>query len=102
MLPIRPVEPVPPYEPGPMPPRTPVQALLGFGAVALGVGLLQVFPLLLLSKYVALGALALSRIARFPKRYEGRPMALAAVILGLLEALAYGVFAAAQAAGLIG
>lgn len=97
-----------------MPPRTPVQALLGFGAVALGVGLLQVFPLLLLSKYVALGgamcglvaaalgALALSRIARFPKRYEGRPMALAAVILGLLEALAYGVFAAAQAAGLIG
>lgn len=114
MLPIKPVEPVPPYDPGPMPPRTPLLALLGFGAVALGVSLLQVFPVLLLSHYVALGgalcglvaaalgALALARIARNPKRYEGRPMAIAAIILGLLEALGYAVFAALQAARIFG
>jgi hypothetical protein len=99
--PIRPVEPVPPYERGPMPPRTSPFALFGIGAVALGITLAQVLPLLLLSRYLvligvacgllgaALGLAALGQIARFPKRIEGRPMAIAAVVLGLLEALGY-------------
>lgn len=104
MQPIRPVQPVPPYDPGPMPPRTPVAALLGFGAVALGLSLLQIFPLLLLARFTALGGVvcgligaalglvALAQIARLPKRYQGRPMAIAATVLGLLEALGYGLF----------
>jgi hypothetical protein len=106
MQPVRPVQPVPPYDPGPMPPRTPAAALLGFGAVALGLALLQVFPLLLLARYTALGgvvcglvgaalgATALLRIARLPKRFQGRPMAIAALVLGLLEALGYTTFIA--------
>ena len=101
MPPIRPVEPVPPYDPGPMPPRTSPFALLGIGAVAFGLSTIVVLPALLLVRYlalvgivcglaaVALGLLALGQIARFPKRIEGRPMALAAVSLGLLEALGY-------------
>jgi hypothetical protein len=87
-----------------MPPRTPRAALVGFGAVALGVSLIQVFPLLLLSRYIALGGIAcglvaaglgliaLGQVVRQPKRYEGRPMALAAIVLGLLEALGYAIF----------
>jgi hypothetical protein len=104
MQPIRPVQPVPPYDPGPMPPRTPVAALFGFGAVALGLAMLQIFPLLLLSRYTALGGVccgllgaalggtALAQIASNPKRYQGRPMAIAALTLGLLEALGYAIF----------
>ena len=108
MQPIKPVEPVPPYDAGPMPPRTPVQALFGIGAVALGISLLEVFPLLLLTRYTALvgiacglaaillGILALGKIARLPARYEGRPMAIAAIVLGVLEALGYAVFMLVQ------
>jgi hypothetical protein len=104
MQPIRPVQPVPPYDPGPMPPRTPVAALLGFAAVALGLSLLQIFPLLLLARFTVLGgaicglvgavlgSTALAQITRLPKRYQGRPMALAAIVLGLLEALGYAIF----------
>lgn len=104
MQPIRPVAPVPPYDPGPMPPRTPVVALVGIGAVALGLALLEILPLLLLARFLAiggmlcglaamvLGTVALSRIASQPKRYEGKPMAVAAIILGLLEALGYAAF----------
>lgn len=104
MQPIRPVAPMPPYDPGPMPPRTTAFALVGIGAVALGLGLIEVLPLLLLARFLAfagiacgiaavvLGALALGRIASQPKRYEGRPMALAAIILGTLEAVGYAVF----------
>ncbi len=101
MYPIRPVAPVPPYDRGPMPPHTSPFALFGIGAVALGLALLQILPLLLLARFLAvvglacglaaagLGLLALGHIARFPKRIEGRPMALAAVILGSIEALGY-------------
>jgi hypothetical protein len=101
MYPIRPVEPVPPYDRGPMPPHTSPFALFGIGAVAVGLAMLQVLPLLLLARFlavagvacgvaaVALGLLALGHITRFPKRIEGRPIALAAVILGSLEALGY-------------
>ncbi len=101
MPPIRPVEPVPPYDRGPMPPRTSPFSLFGIGAVALGIMLAQVLPLLLLSRYLvlvgvacgllgsALGLAALGQIARFPKRIEGRPMAIAAIVLGVLEALGY-------------
>jgi hypothetical protein len=84
-----------------MPPRTSPFALLGIGAAALGVSTVAVLPALLLSRYLALvglvcgalaivlGLLALLQIARFPKRIEGRPMAIAAVIFGALEALGY-------------
>lgn len=101
MQPIRPVQPVPPYDRGPMPPHTSPYALFGIGAVALGVTLLQVLPLLLLTRYlalagvacglagVALGSVALGHITRNPKRIEGRPMAIAAIVLGLLEVLGY-------------
>ncbi|HEY7834736.1 MAG TPA: hypothetical protein VIG30_14280 [Ktedonobacterales bacterium] len=111
MLPIRPPAPLAPYDPGPMPPRTPALALLGIGAVALGVALLEALPVLGLSRYlaaggavcglvaVALGLGALARIARQPKRYEGRPMALAALVLGLLEVLFFGGFLALQVFG---
>jgi hypothetical protein len=87
-----------------MPPRTPVLALLGFGAVALGLSFLQLFPVLLLARYTALGgaacgllgaglgAIALLQIAHMPKRYQGRPMAITALVLGLLEALGYVVY----------
>jgi hypothetical protein len=86
-----------------MPPRTPSFALFGIGAVALGVALLQVLAVLQ-ARYVtlagvvcgvagaALGLLALGRIAANPRRYAGRPMAIAAVALGLLEAVAYGAY----------
>lgn len=104
MQPIRPVAPVPPYDPGPMPPRTTAFALFALGAVALGVGLIEIFPLLLLARFLAfggivcglvavvLGVVALQRIASQPKRYEGKPMAVAAIIVGLLEALGYTAF----------
>lgn len=104
MQPIRPAEPVAPYNPGPMPPHTSVYALFGIGAVALGVTLIQLFPLLSLTRYLALGGaacgsvgaalgvLALGHIARNPKRIEGRPMALAAVVLGVFETLGYLAF----------
>jgi hypothetical protein len=112
MLPIKPVEPVPPYEAGPMPPRTPALALFGFGAVAAGIGQLEVLPVLALGWLIApvgivcglvaiaLGALALGKIARLPARYEGRPMAIAALALGVLEALVYAGVLAFEAAGL--
>ena len=98
----QPRAPLPVYDPGPMPPRTPLLALLGIGAVALGLALLEILPVFGLSRYLAaggavcglvaaaLGLLALARIARLPTRYEGRPMATAALVLGLLEALCYG------------
>ena len=109
--PVAPMAPLPPYDPGPMPPRTPVLALLGIGMVALGLALLEAFPVMGLSRYLAEGGavcglvaaafalLALARIARFPARYDGRPMALAALVLGLLEALLYGGFVALQVVG---
>lgn len=109
MQPIRPVQPVSPYDPGPMPPRTPATALFGFAAVALGLSLLEIFPLLLLSRFTALagaacgligaalGATALSQVARLPKRYQGRPMAIAAIVLGMLEAIGYVIFYAVSA-----
>ena len=104
MQPRQPVQRIPPHDRGPMPPRTPLAALLGFGAVALGLALLQIFPLLLLTRYIALGgalcallgaalgATALIQISRLPKRYQGRPMAVVAVSLGLLEAIGYAVY----------
>jgi hypothetical protein len=104
MQPVRPVQFMPPYEPGPLPPRTPVAALLGFGAVALGLVFLEILPVLLLTRYLALGgvccgllgavlgATALAQIGRMPKRYQGRPMATAALALGLLEALGYAIY----------
>lgn len=104
MQPIRPVAPVPPYDPGPMPPRTTAFALVAIGAVALGVALTEIFPLLLLARFLAfggmlcglaamvLGGIALQRIASQPKRYEGKPMAVAAIIVGLLETLGYAAF----------
>lgn len=116
MQPIRPVQPVPPYPRGPMPPRTPLLALLGFGSVALGAALPQVLPLLALvalTRYglalgivcglvaAGLGIAALVTIARQPTRYEGRPMAIAALVLGLLEATAYGAFGALEATGIL-
>jgi hypothetical protein len=87
-----------------MAPRTSPYALVGIGAVALGVGGAQLFAVLLLTRYLALvgvacgavgavlGLLGLGQIARNPKRFEGRPMAIAAVILGTLEVLGYGAF----------
>jgi hypothetical protein len=97
--------PAPPHDPGPMPPRTPLAALLGFGAVALGATTLELFvPLSALRHYVALagaacgllaallGAVALGQIARRPERFEGRPMAIAALILGAAEALGFAIF----------
>jgi hypothetical protein len=104
MQPIRPVAPVPPYDPGPMPPRTTAFALVAIAAAALGVALIEIFPLLLLARFLAfggmlcglvallLGTIALGRIARQPKRYEGKPMAVAAIIVGLLEVVGYIAF----------
>ncbi|HEX9412499.1 MAG TPA: DUF4190 domain-containing protein [Ktedonobacterales bacterium] len=101
MQPIRPVAPVPPYDPGPMPPRTTGFALFGIGAVALGLGLIQLSVLLPFVTAigflcgvaaVVLGLIALLQIARDPKRLEGRRMAVAAIVLGTLEALGYLVF----------
>jgi hypothetical protein len=104
MQPIRPVAPVPPYDPGPMPPRTTPFALFGIGAAALGVSLAELLPVLALGRFLALGGVVcglagallglagLAQIARQPRRFEGRPMSIAAVVLGLLEALAYGAY----------
>jgi hypothetical protein len=101
MQPIRPVAPVPPYDPGPMPPRTTGFALFGIGAVALGLGLIQfsVFlPVVAAIGFLCgvaaavLGLIALLQIARDPKRLEGRRMAVAAIVLGALETLGYVVF----------
>src|SRR5260370_28069865 len=101
MQPIRPVAPVPPYDPGPMPPRTTGFALFGIGAVALGLGLIQLSVLLPFVSAigflcgvaaVVLGLIALLQIARHPKRLEGRRMSVAAIVLGAQGPLCYLTF----------
>lgn len=104
MYPIRPPEPVPPYERGPMPPHTSPFALIGAGVDAVALSLIQVLPWLGLGHYLALGGaafglvgvilglVALGHIARQPKRVEGRPMAIAAIVVGGLELVGYLAF----------
>lgn len=112
MYPLRPPEPVPPYDRGPMPPHTSPFALIGIGADVIALGLIQVMALLGLAHYLALGGaacglvgvimgwVALRHIARMPKRIEGRPMAVAAIVVGALEVVGYLVLFAVGASGL--
>jgi hypothetical protein len=94
-----------------MPPHTSPFALIGAGADVVGLGLIQVLPLLGLAHYLALGGaacgvlgavmglVALAHIARNPKRIEGRPMAIASVVVGGLEVVGYLVVFALGARG---
>lgn len=85
--------------PGPMAPRTATLALVAMGVALVGVGLLQ-FAFVALHALAALGiicgivgtllgVLALGRIARSAGRLEGRPMAIAAIVVGALVAIAH-------------
>jgi hypothetical protein len=91
----------PPYQPpppGPMPPRTATLALVAAGVALVGLSSLQ-FAFVLFRPLaaagvvtgivaIALGVLALSRIAGSAGRLEGRPMAIGAIVIGALEAIA--------------